>query len=374
MAASSMNIESGIEEGTITTTTHHDKASNSDHHETNKKPINWPLLLLNCGFMAIGVIGGPLLSRLYYLHGGSRKWLNTFTQSAGFPILFAPLFFLYLRHRSKPHSTHFFMEPKLFVFSAVAGIFVGLDNFLYTLGLSYVPVSTSSILFATQLAFIAVFARIIVRQKFTPFSINSVVLMTLGSVLLGLRANGDRPAGVSGEEYLLGFFLTLGSAGLIGLIYPCIELCYAKASRALNFTVVLQFQLNVAIFASLVSFIAMIVNKDFQAMQRESREYGLGQTMYIVVLVCAAVVWQFSLIGVLGVIFCIGSLFNGILSAVLLPLTEVAAVIAYHEKFTGEKGMALGLCLWGFTSYFYGEYQNNKKATASTKEENHQES
>ncbi|KAK9096118.1 hypothetical protein Sjap_021615 [Stephania japonica] len=219
------------------------------------------------------------------------------------------------------------------------------------------------------------FARIIVRQKFTPFSINSVVLMTLGSVLLGLRANGDRPAGVSGKEYLFGFFMTLGSAGLIGFIYPCIELCYAKASRALNFTAVLQFQLNVAIFASLVSFIAMLVNKDFQAMQRESRDYGLGQTMYVVVLVCAAVVWQFSLIGVLGVIFCVGSLFNGILSAVLLPLMEVAAVIAYHEKFTGEKGMALVLCLWGFTSYFYGEYQNHKKAKASiNKEDHHQDS
>ncbi|KAK9096108.1 hypothetical protein Sjap_021605 [Stephania japonica] len=363
--ASSINIESGLEEGTT-----HDTASKSQ--ETNKKPINWPLLFLNAAFMAIGVIGGPLLSRLYYLHGGSRKWVNTFTQSAGFPILFGPLFFLYLRHRGNPQSPYFFMEPKLFVASAIVGVFIGLDNFLYTLGLSYLPVSTSSILYATQLAFIAVFARIIVRQKFTPFTINSVVLMTLGSVLLGLRSGGDRPAGVNGKEYLFGFFLTLGSAGLIGFIWPCVELCYAKATRVMNYTMVLQFQLNVAAFATLVSFIAMIANKDLQAMQRESREYGLGQTMYVVVLVVGAVVWQFSFIGGLGVIFCIGSLFNGILSAVLLPMTEVAAVFAYHEKFTGEKGMALALCLWGFTSYFFGEYQNNKKVKASTKEQDDQ--
>ncbi|KAK9162313.1 hypothetical protein Syun_003215 [Stephania yunnanensis] len=95
------------------------------------------------------------------------------------------------------------MESKLFVASDIVGVFVGLDNFLYTLGLSYIPVSTSSILYATQLAFIAVFARIIVRQKFTPFTINSVVLMTLGSALLGLRTSGDRPAGVTGKGYLL---------------------------------------------------------------------------------------------------------------------------------------------------------------------------
>ncbi|KAK9162317.1 hypothetical protein Syun_003219 [Stephania yunnanensis] len=361
--ASSMNIESGT-----MSVDHHDKGSKSQE-SNKKKPINWPLLLLNAAFMAIGVIGGPLLSRLYYLHGGGRKWVNTFTQSGGFPILFGPLFFLYLRHRSNPQSTHFFMESKLFVASAIVGVFVGLDNFLYTLGLSYLPVSTSSILYATQLAFIAVFARIIVRQKFTPFTINSVVLMTLGSVLLGLRTSGDRPAGVTGKGYLFGFFLTLASAGLIGLVWPCVELCYAKATRVLNFTVVLQFQLNVAAFATIVSFIAMIANKDFQAMQRESREYGLGQTMYVVVLVAGAVVWQFSFLGGLGVIFCVGSLFNGILSAVLLPMTEIAAVFAYHEKFTGEKGMALALCLWGFTSYFYGEYQTNKKAKALTKEQ-----
>ncbi|KAK9167475.1 hypothetical protein Scep_002666 [Stephania cephalantha] len=316
--------------------------------------------------MAIGVIGGPLLSRLYYLHGGGRKWVNTFTQSAGFPILFAPLFFLYLRHRSNPQSTHFFMESKLFVASAIIGVFVGLDNFLYTLGLSYLPVSTSSILYATQLAFIAVFARIIVRQKFTPFTINSVVLMTLGSVLLGPRTSGDRPAGVTGKGYLFGFFLTLGSAGLIGLVWPCVELCYAKATRVLNFTVVLQFQLNVAAFASIVSFIAMIANKDFQRIKRVWTRPNH---------VCCSTSWWRCGVAVLllrrswGDILRAGSLLNGILSAVLLPMTEIAAVFAYHEKFTGEKGMALALCLWGFTSYFYGEYQTNKKAKALTKEQ-----
>ncbi|KAK9096111.1 hypothetical protein Sjap_021608 [Stephania japonica] len=189
--------------------------------------------------------------------------------------------------------------------------------------------------------------------------------MSLGSVLLGLRGNGDRPPGVTGKEYLVGFFLNLGSAAVMGFIWPCIELCYAKATRVLNYTSVLQFQLNLSMFASITCFIAMLINKDLQAMQRESREYGLGQTMYVVVLVGGSVAWQFTFVGALGLIFCVGSLFNGIFTSVLLPLTEVAAVIAYHEKFNGEKGMALALCLWGFTSYFFGEYQNNKKAKAA---------
>ncbi|PIA47916.1 hypothetical protein AQUCO_01400485v1 [Aquilegia coerulea] len=110
----------------------------------------------------------------------------------------------------------------------------------------------------------------------------------------------------------------------------------------------------------------MIINKDFQAMSREAREYGLGSGMYYTVLVAGAVVWQLSFFGGLGVVYCMNSLLNGILSAVLLPVTEIVGVIAYHENFNGEKALALALCLWGFTSYFYGEYKVNKKLKKKT--------
>ncbi|KAF9609893.1 hypothetical protein IFM89_018978 [Coptis chinensis] len=349
--SSSMNLET-VEEGTQTP-----KAQMS-----KRKSINWPLLLLSCSFVAIGIIGGPLVSRLYYLHGGKRRWLTSCMQTAGFPILFLPLVSLFLQSRSQGvRSSMFFMEPKLFVLSACIGILLGLDNFMYSLGLSYTPVSTSSILFSTQLAFLAVFAFFIVKQKFTAYSINSVILMTLGSVILGLRTNGDRPAGVSNGQYLLGFFLTLASAALLGLIWPLIELSYSKAKRPVNYGIVLQFQTNLAISATLFSLTGMVVNKDFQAMGKEANEFGLGNGMYYLVLGAGAVVWQLSFVGGLGVIFCANSLLNGILSAVLLPITNIAAVLAYHENFNGEKAMSLVLCLWGFTSYFYGEYKMSKK-------------
>ncbi|KAK9096110.1 hypothetical protein Sjap_021607 [Stephania japonica] len=152
--ASSMNIENSLEEGT---TIQNGKLASTAEANDKKKPINWPLLLLSCAFMAIGAIGGPLLSRLYFIHGGSRKWVSTITQTGGCPILFIPLFFLYSRHRSNPQSPHFLIEPKLFFFSAIIGVLLGIDNFLYALGLSYLPVSTSSMLIATQLAFVACF-------------------------------------------------------------------------------------------------------------------------------------------------------------------------------------------------------------------------
>nr|QBG82639.1 PUP6-like [Papaver somniferum] len=96
----------------------------------------------------------------------------------------------------------------------------------------------------------------------------------------------------------------------------------------------------------------MLVNKDFQAISREANDFDLGKAEYYIIMAVTAIIWQLSGVGTVGVIFYTSALFNGILGAVLIPLTGVVAVIFYHEDFTGLKGMALALCLWGFCSYF----------------------
>lgn len=106
----------------------------------------------------------------------------------------------------------------------------------------------------------------------------------------------------------------------------------------------------------------------FQAISSEAKAYQIGEAKYYLVLVSAAVSFQMLYIGSLGLVFCTSSLFNGVVAATLLPLTEVAAVIFFKEKFTGEKGMSLALCLWGFASYFYGAYKMEKKQKAMEEE------
>ncbi|RZC91432.1 hypothetical protein C5167_027492 [Papaver somniferum] len=133
------------------------------------------------------------------------------------------------------------MEPKLFLWSAIVGIVFGVSNFVYALGLSYLPVSTSTILFATQLCFTAIFAWLIVKQKFTAFIINAVIVMTLGWVLLDINSNGDRPTGVSKTQYLIGFLMTLAAAALTGLGTPFVELSFIKATRNITYSTLLQF-------------------------------------------------------------------------------------------------------------------------------------
>ncbi|KAI3894417.1 hypothetical protein MKX03_016923 [Papaver bracteatum] len=335
-----------------------DDGKSKNHIEKPIRTKNWLMITMNCVFAICGTVGGPFLMRLYYLHGGNRIWLSSFLGSAGFPILIFPLMFLFIRSKSSAVklSSPFWMEQKLFLWGAVLGILYGLATFMYALGLSHIPVSTSSLLMATQLCFIAFFSWLIVKQKFTAFIINAVVVMTLGSVLLGINTNGDKPIG-----YLLGFLLTLAAAALLGLIMPLIELSFSRAVRNITYSILLQFQIILSLFATIACVIGMLVNKDFQAIPREANDFELGKEKYYIIMVMSAIIWQLQGVGTVGVIFYTSALFNGILGALLVPLIGVAAVIFYHESFTGLKGIALVLCLWGFSSYFYGEYKMMKK-------------
>ncbi|WCJ43498.1 purine permease 3 [Euphorbia peplus] len=333
--------------------------------ERNKKHVKILVATLNCLLMSIGQVGGPLLLRIYYLHGGKRKWLNAWLLTSAFPILILPISLSYLRSRTQNHrhgsSSSLLLTPWLFGSSVLIGILLGLDSYLYSFGLLYLPVSVSSLLGSTQLAFTAIFAFLMVKQKFTHYSINAVVLMSFGSIVLGFHMKGDRPgSGESNGKYLLGFFMTLGGAALHGVIMPGMEYAQRKAGMPMTFHVVLQFQFFVCMFATLLCTVPMIINNDFQAISREAEEFGLGKTKYYLILVMAAISMQLLIIGSIGLVFASSSLMGGLVSALLVPLQQVFAVIFLHEPFNADKGMALAMCLWGFASHLYGRYVDIK--------------
>ncbi|XP_043713762.1 purine permease 1-like [Telopea speciosissima] len=320
---------------------------------------------------AIGSIGGPFLMRLYFMHGGKHKWLSSWLQNVGFPFFLGPLLFFNFKQllRTGSTPTAFFMDSMLFASSAGLGVIMGLGSYLYSAGLFYILVSTSGLLTSTQLAFTALFAFLLVKQKLTFYSINSVVLMTLGSIVLAFHSCGDRPPEVPNSEYFLGFFFTLAGAVLLGLFFPLVELAYGKISKPITFAVVLQFRFITSLSATIFCPIGMIINNDFDVIPREAKEYAIGELKYCIVLVTGAIAWQFLIIGMLGVIYCTSSLFFGIPSAALLPFIQIGAVIVFHDKFTSEKGLSLGLCLWSFVSYFIGEYKSGQKKLTIIQEE-----
>ena len=97
-----------------------------------------------------------------------------------------------------------------------------------------------------------------------------------------------------------------------------------------------------------------------QAISKEGREFELGEGKYYILLVSSAIIWQCFFLGAVGVIATSSSLHAAVLIAALIPVTELLGVLFYKEKFKAEKGVSLGLALWGFVSYFYGEYRNQK--------------
>lgn len=320
------------------------------------------LLIVNCIVQIVGTSGGPLVIRLYFLNGGNRAWLSSFLQNAGFPILLLPHSISYIiRHRRNKTTKMFTMKLPLFGIFACIGVLQGLDTILYSNGMARLPVSTSSLVIATQLAFTAIFAFILVRQKFTAYSVNSVVMLVVGAAVLASQGSGDRPAGESSKKYVMGFIITLLAALLFGFILPLVELVYKKARQTITYSLVLEIQMVTSLFASLFTVVGMIINHDFKVIPREAKHFQLGETIYYVILVASAIVWQLSNIGAMGVIYCASSLMSGIMIATSLPLTEILAVIFYKEKFQASKGISLVLSLWGFVSYFYGEYKQAKK-------------
>nr|XP_023922557.1 purine permease 1-like isoform X2 [Quercus suber]POE97846.1 purine permease 3 [Quercus suber] len=301
--------------------------------------------------------------RLYFIHGGKRVWLSSWLETGGWPIILFLLIITYFHRRAKEGSSSklFFMKPPLFIASAVIGIITGLDDYLYAYGVARLPVSTTALIIASQLGFTAAFAFLLVKQKFTSYSINAVVLLTIGAGVLALHTSNDRPNGESNKEYFAGFFMTVGAAALYGFVLPLVELTYKKAKQAITYSLVMEIQMVMSLFATIFCTIGMLINKDFEAIPREARAFQLGETKYYVVIVFSAILWQCFFMGAAGIIFCASSLLSGIVIAVHLPVIEILAVIFYREKFQAEKGVALALSLWGFVSYFYGEIKDNEK-------------
>ncbi|KAL6648672.1 hypothetical protein ACP70R_012896 [Stipagrostis hirtigluma subsp. patula] len=326
-----------------------------------------PLVIFRTCLVLLGA-GGPLLLRVYFVHGGNRLWLSTMMQLSGWPLLLPPICVSLFRSRREGGITSHLLPTRLVGAVALLGGFFAVACYVYSLGAQALPVSTSSLLLATQLAFNAVFAFLFVGLRLTPFSANAVVLLVIGPAVLGMGPSSGKPAGEDSRTYWIGFFETIAAAAMIGLVLPLIEFAMSRYGRRSGpaarkpppYVTVMQIQALMGAAGTVVCLLGMAIKSDFQAMAREADQFGLGRTKHYLVFVFEAVSWQLFNLGIMGLIICVSSLLAGIMIAVLLPLTQVLAVIFLHEKFDGTKGIALVLSLWGFVSYLYGENVQKK--------------
>ena len=131
-------------------------------------------------------------------------------------------------------------------------------NERFTYGIAKLPISTSALIIASQLAFTAAFAFLLVKQKFTSYFVNAIFLLSIGAGVLALHNSSDYPANESNKEYYLGFFMILAAATLYGFIFPLVELTYKKAKQAITYSLVMEIQMVMCFFATVFCTVGIV--------------------------------------------------------------------------------------------------------------------
>ncbi|GFP91275.1 probable purine permease 9 [Phtheirospermum japonicum] len=314
---------------------------------------------------------GTLLGRIYFVNGGQSEWLATLVQVVGFPILFP---FLWVTTAKKPQTeTNNTKKPSnpltLITFYIAIGIFAAGVSMLYSVGLQYLPVTTFTLICASQLAFNAIFSYFLNKQKFTPYIVNSLVLLTISSVLLVFQTDpGDGSNKTSRRKYVIGFLSSASHALMLSLT----QVAFQKIIKKETIRSTIDLTIYQSLIATFVILIGLFASGDWETLGREMKGYKLGQVSYVMNLFWAAVSWQALTIGSVGLIFKVSSLFSNVINILGLSMPPVLAVVFLNDKLTGLKAVAMVLAMWGIVSYMYQHYLNDSKIHEKTGSHNQQ--
>jgi drug/metabolite transporter (DMT)-like permease len=324
------------------------------------KPFSfWLLLFVSSGAMLTAFPASSLLSRLYYTNGGQSKWILSWAAVAGWPLPALLLLPFYLLGKGSPTP----LSLTLCFWYALLGLLSAADNLMYAWAYAYLPASTASLVAASSLAFSALFGRAIVKNRLRLSSLNAIVVITAGVVVVALDSGSDRPPGVTARQYALGFVLDVLGSALHGLIFALSELVFVKVLGRRSFHVVLEQQAAVSLCAFAFTSVGLAVTDGFPAMRSEAVRFSHGEAAYVNVILWSAVTFQLGVLGGTGVLFLASTVLAGVLNAVRVPLTSVAAVIWFHDPMSGFKILALVITVWGFASYMVGHSSIKKTSS-----------
>lgn len=311
-----------------------------------------------------------LLGRLYFGKGGKSKWMATLVQTAGFPVL---LPFYISPTKNKPTNNDHTKPPSALTLASLyvfLGVFLVAVAMLYSIGLLNLPVSTFSLICASQLGFNALFSYFLNSQKFTPFIVNSLVLLTISSTLLVFQNDSSGSTKISEGKYLIGFLCTVGASAGYALMISLTQLSYQKILKSENFGVVLDMIIYQSLVATGAILVGLFASREWKGLKEEMGEFELGKVSYIMTLVWEAISWQVFSVGAVGLIFEVSSLFSNVISTLGLPIVPVLAVFVFHDKMDGVKVIAMLLAIWGFVSYIYQHYLDDLNSKAKTGSQN----
>jgi len=321
----------------------------------------WMTVAVDMSMVLCGTTVATLLGRLYYNSGGNSKWMATLTQSGGSPLLLVPL----LMTPPPPAEEFRPAASKLWPIYAGIGVLIGFDNLMYSYALQYLPVSTFSLVAASQLAFNAITSRLINAQRFTALIANSVMVLTFSAALLGVGSSDDGDSSSGGaphSKYPVGFLLVLAASAAFALILSLFEATFERVIRARTLRWVLSMQMYTNLVASAVSVAGLLASGDWRTIPAEMAAFRDGRARYVLTLVGTAVSWQAAAVGMVRLIARVSSLFANVTGTLALPLVPVFAVALFGDKMTGIKVVAMLMAVWGFLSYVYQNYVDGRRA------------
>lgn len=327
----------------------------------------WIQMVIYSIFVLSGQAIGTLLGRLYFEKGGNSKWLATLVQTVGFPILIPFL----LITSTKTNKNIEIKKPSFLIVASlytVLGLFIAGDCMLYTIGLQYLPVTTYSLICASQLGFNALFSYFLNKQKFTPYIVNSLVILTISSSLLVLHNDDSGEHSnikTSRRKYIFGFLSTVAASAGCGLMFSITQLALQKIFKRESFRLIIEMSIYQSITATMAILIGLFASGEWKILDKEMNEYKLGKIQYVLNLIGTAISWQFFTVGSIGLIFKVSSLFSNVISILGLPVAPVLAVMFLHDKLTGIKIMSMLLAIWGLVSYMYQHYLDDLKDKAA---------
>ncbi|CAH2078683.1 unnamed protein product [Thlaspi arvense] len=354
----SMNIESSLRDQEEMDTTMEIESSSIPQPKNNYK--RWVRISIYVFFVLSCQALSTILGRLYYENGGKSTWMGTLVQLIGFPVLFLFRFFSQI----KSTDTSFRQFPSFITLGSVyivTGLLVSANSYMSSVGLLYLPVSTFSLILASQLAFTAFFSYFLNSQKFTPFIVNSLFLLTVSSALLVVNTESQSTAKVSRAKYVIGIICTIGASAGIGLLLSLVQLILRKVLKKHTFSTVMDLVAYQSLVASCVVLIGLFASGEWRTLTGEMESYKLGKAPYVMTLASIAISWQVYTIGVVGLIFESSSVFSNSITAVGLPIVPVVAVIVFHDKMNTSKIFSVILAIWGFISFVYQHYLDEKE-------------
>ncbi|KAL2900446.1 putative purine permease 5 [Bienertia sinuspersici] len=312
--------------------------------------------------MLIAFPASSLLSRLYYSNGGKSKWIISWVSVAGWPLTALALFPCYIICNKFPTP----LSIKLTLSYAVLGFLSAADNLMYAYAYAYLPASTASLLASSSLIFSALFGYLLVGNRVNASIINSVVMITAALTIIALDSDSDLYGNVSKTQYAMGFMWDILGSALHGLIFALSELVFVKFLGRISFHVVLEQQVMVSLFAFMFTTLGLVVNRSFQGMELEARNFKGGETSYWMVIIWGTVTFQLGVLGATAVLFLASTMLAGVLNAVRVPLTSVAAAILLNDPMSGFKILSLVVTFWGFCCYIYGSRPSNKDHSSTS--------